>query len=48
MLFEDFRNDGDSGVYWVGDNEHERLRGCGGDSRSEVPDDASIDLIPSD
>lgn len=48
VLFEDFGNDGDGGVYRVGDNEHKCLRGCGGNSRSEVPDDPGIDLSARD
>jgi hypothetical protein len=44
MFFEYLDNDRDSGVDWVGDDEHECLWRCGRDSIGEITNDAGIYL----
>jgi hypothetical protein len=43
-FFEDFSNNGDSGIDGVGDDENKCPRGCGGDTDGQIMDDAGIDL----
>lgn len=44
LLLEDFGDDRDGGVDWVGDDENERLGGGRGDACGQVSDDACVDL----
>jgi hypothetical protein len=44
VLLENFGNNGNGGVNWVGDHENEGIGGSGGNSGRQAFDDASVDL----
>jgi hypothetical protein len=44
MLLENFCNNWNSRVYWVGDDENESFWGIVGDTRGKVSNNASVDL----
>lgn len=45
VLLKNFRDNGNSRVYWVGDYQHESLWGGGRNASRQVFHDACIDLI---
>jgi len=45
VLLENFCDDGNGGVNWVGDHENEGFRGSGGNCGCQAFDDASVDLM---
>ncbi len=44
MLLEDFCNNGDSGVHWIGDHQNEGFGSGDGDACCKIADDTSVDL----
>ena len=44
VFLEDFDDDGDCRVDWVGNDENECLWGCGCNAGRKIPDDTTVNL----